>query len=36
MKFLTRGLEQEELINLLLQLTKIGSGNIKNALVNRE
>ena len=34
MKFLTKGLEPEERINLLLQLTKIGSEDIKNALVD--
>jgi len=34
MKFLTKGLESEERINLLLQLTKIGSENIKSALVD--
>jgi len=34
MKFLTKGLEPEERINLLLQLTKIGSVNIKSALVD--
>jgi len=34
MKFLTKGLEPEERINLLLQLTKIGSENIKSALVD--
>ncbi|QFI37590.1 hypothetical protein FR932_06915 [Moritella marina ATCC 15381] len=34
MKFLTKGLEHEERINLLLQLTKIGSENIKSALVD--
>jgi len=34
MKFLTKGLEPEERINLLLQLTKIGSENIKSALLD--
>ena len=34
MKFLTKGLEPEARINLLLQLTKIGSENIKSALVD--
>ncbi|MCJ8350537.1 PapB/FocB family fimbrial expression transcriptional regulator [Moritella sp.] len=34
MKFLTKGLEPEKRINLLLQLTKIGSENIKSALVD--
>ena len=34
MQFLTKGLEPEERINLLLQLTKIGSENIKSALVD--
>ena len=34
MKFLSKGLEPEERINLLLQLTKIGSENIKSALVD--
>jgi hypothetical protein len=34
MKFLTKGLEPEERINLLLQLTKIGSENIKSALID--
>ncbi|KXO13292.1 hypothetical protein AKG98_3513 [Moritella sp. JT01] len=34
MKFLTKGLETEERINLLLKLTKIGSENIKIALVD--
>jgi len=34
MKFLTKGLEPEERINLLLQLTKIGSENIRSALVD--
>ncbi len=34
MNFLTKGLEPEERINLLLQLTKIGSENIRNALVD--
>jgi len=34
MKFLTKGLEPEERINLLLQLTKIGSENIKSSLVD--
>jgi len=34
MKFLTKGLEPEKRMNLLLQLTKISSENIKNALVD--
>ena len=34
MKYLSKGLEPEERINLLLQLTKIGSENIKSALVD--
>ena len=34
MKFLTRSLEAEERITLLLQLTKIGSDNIRSALVD--
>ena len=34
MKFLTKGLEPEQRINLLLQLTKIGSENIKSALID--
>jgi len=34
MKFLTKGLEPEERINLLLQLTKIDSENIKSALAD--
>ena len=34
MKFLTKGLEPEERINLFLQLTQIGSENIKSALVD--
>jgi hypothetical protein len=34
MKFLTKGLEPEQRVNLLLQLTKIGSENIRSALVD--
>ena len=34
MKFLTKGLEPEERINLLLLLTKIESKNIRSALVD--
>ena len=34
MKFLTKGLEPEARVHLLLLLTKIGSGNIKSALVD--
>jgi len=34
MKFLTKGLESKNRINLLLQLTKIGSDNIKSALID--
>ena len=34
MKFLSKGLESEQRINLLLQLTKIGSATIKSALVD--
>ena len=34
MKFLSKGLEPEERINLFLLLTKIGSENIRNALVD--
>ena len=33
MKFLSKGLEPEQRINLLFQLTKVGSENIKIALV---
>ena len=34
MKFLSKGLESEQRVNLLLQLTKIGSDNIKTALAD--
>ncbi len=34
MKFLSKGLESEQRVSLLLQLTKIGSENIKSALVD--
>ena len=34
MKYLSKGLEAEQRINLLLQLTKIGSDNIKSALLD--
>lgn len=34
MKFLSKGLEPELRVNLLLRLTKIGSQNIKSALVD--
>jgi hypothetical protein len=34
MRFLSKGLEPEQRVNLLLQLTKIGSENIKSSLVD--
>ncbi|PKH06415.1 hypothetical protein [Moritella sp. Urea-trap-13] len=34
MKFLTKSLESEQRVNLLLQFTKIGSENIKRALID--
>jgi pterin-4a-carbinolamine dehydratase len=34
MKFLSKGLEPEQRVKLLFQLTKIGSENIKSALVD--